>query len=168
LQLWLHLVWTMETLFFMVSTTMCFRNKGPEHCDETYHPQKKVRCQTASHRMSLCALWVLIAAWNFPSEVILLEHELLTIPEDKQEDAPSELWKCIKVTCTDTGQHLHCGTISQATSDMNNQWEFSRNNWKHIFLDLPMLILSSLWCAVTMYFYFLMSHVCFNSWWNCF
>jgi hypothetical protein len=41
--------------------------------------------------MSLCALWVLIAAWNFPSEVILLEHELLTIPEDKQEQAQSEL-----------------------------------------------------------------------------
>ena len=39
----------------------------------------------------LCALWVLIAAWNFPSEVILLEHELLTIPEDKQEHAQSEL-----------------------------------------------------------------------------
>jgi hypothetical protein len=65
-----------------------------------------------------------------------------------------------------TGQHLLCGTISQAASDMNNQWEFSRNHWKHIFLDLPMLILSSWWCAVTMYFYFLMIHVCFNSWWN--
>ena len=67
-----------------------------------------------------------------------------------------------------TGQHLHCGTISQAASDMNNQWEFSRNHWKHIFLDLPMLILSSWWCAVTMHFYFLMSHVCFNSWWKLF
>jgi hypothetical protein len=33
---------------------------------------------------------------------VLLEHELLTIPEDKQEHAQSELWKCIKVTCTDT------------------------------------------------------------------
>jgi hypothetical protein len=49
-----------------------------------------------------CVVWVLIAAWNFPSEVILLEHELLTIAEDKQEHAQSELKKCIKVTCTDT------------------------------------------------------------------
>ena len=32
-----------------------------------------------------------IAAWNFQSEVILLEHELLTIPGNKQEHAPSEL-----------------------------------------------------------------------------
>ena len=47
--------------------------------------------QITSHRMSLCALWVLIAAWNFPSEVILLEHDLLTIPEDKQEHAQSEV-----------------------------------------------------------------------------
>jgi hypothetical protein len=47
--------------------------------------------QIASHRMSLCALGVLIAAWNFSSEVILLEHEFLTIPEDKQEHAQSEL-----------------------------------------------------------------------------
>jgi hypothetical protein len=48
-------------------------------------------CQIASNQMSLCALCVLIEAWNFPSEVILLEHELLTIPEDKQEHAQSEL-----------------------------------------------------------------------------
>ena len=59
-----------------------------------------------------------------------------------------------------TGQHLHCETISQAASYMNNQWEFSRNNWKHICLDLSMLIVSSWWCTVTMYFYFfLMSRV---------
>jgi hypothetical protein len=48
-------------------------------------------CQIASDRMSLCALWALIAARNLPSEVILLEHELLTIPGDKQEHAQSEL-----------------------------------------------------------------------------
>jgi hypothetical protein len=29
--------------------------------------------------------------YDHPSEVILLEHELLTIPEDKQEHAQSEL-----------------------------------------------------------------------------
>jgi hypothetical protein len=42
-----------------------------------------------------------IAAWNFQSEVILLEHELLTIPGNKQERerqfdrAASTLWNTL-------------------------------------------------------------------------
>ena len=42
MQLWLHLVWTMETLFFMVSTTMCFRNfKGSRTLRRDLSPAKK-------------------------------------------------------------------------------------------------------------------------------
>jgi hypothetical protein len=33
-----------------------------------------LHCQIGSHRMSLCAIWVLIAAWNFPCVQVAFIH----------------------------------------------------------------------------------------------